>query len=170
MDIANILQNCLSARHQPILSWSSVRDIKSLVRLPVKIQKIEEVLKRYHDLRSVNLFTVDAFQNKILARTTIELDADIITIIPPELLIMNQPDLLMKLHSANICLANYLFLYPMTKIFVIVKTMKNILRVMSIPLWIVVSMIIFPSKIILNDYLFTIINFVVVQLCCSNST
>jgi hypothetical protein len=128
------------------------------------------VLRRYHDIRSVNVFTIikdDASynqkNNKTLARTTIELDADIITIIPPELLLLNtnELDFLFSLHSANIRLTNYLFLYPITKIFVVVKLTKNILRILSVPLWIAFSIFIFPNKLeLFYQYLFSIINFI----------
>lgn len=151
----------LSSKHKSILSWSFIRDIKSLSRLSAKIQRIKKVLKRYRyeDLRSINVFTIDAYQNRILARTTIELDADIITIIPQELLNMNQTNPFLRLHSANVSLANYLFLYPITQILIIIKILKNIIRVLAIPLWIIFSMIIFREKV-LNEYFFTILNFV----------
>jgi hypothetical protein len=149
------------------LSWSTLKDPKSLIKIFTKITKIKKVLRRYHDIRSVNVFTIikdDAShnqKNKILARTTIELDADIITIIPPELLLnTNETDFIFSLHSANIHLANYLFLYPITKIFVVVKLIKNILRILSVPLWIAFSIFIFPKGAGLYEYIFSIINFI----------
>jgi hypothetical protein len=147
-------------------SWSILKDPKSLIKIFTKITKLKKVLQRYQDIRSVNVFTIimDTPQkNKILARTTIELDADIITIVPPELLLLNtnEIDFLFSLHSANIRLANYLFLYPIMKIFVVVKLTKNILRILSIPLWIAFSIFIFPKGIgIFYEYIFSIINFI----------
>jgi hypothetical protein len=151
------------------LSWSTLKDPKSLIKIFTKITKIRKVLRRYHDIRSVNVLTIikdDASynqnNNKILARTTIELDADIITIIPPELLLTtNEAAFLFSLHRANIHLANYLFLYPITKIFVVVKLTKNILRILSVPLWIAFSIFIFPKALFTDyNYIFSIINFI----------
>ena len=149
------------------LSWSILKDPKSLIKIFTKITKIKKVLRRYQYIRSVNVFTIikDAShnqKNKILARTTIELDADIITIIPPELLLnTNEIDFLFSLHSANIRLANYLFLYPIMKIFVVIKLTKNILRILSIPLWIAFSISIFPKGLgLFYEYIFSIINFI----------
>ena len=152
----------LSNSHVSILSRPRLKDIKSLGKLFRNILKISKVLERYQDLRAVNIFTLDKFQNKILARTTIELDADIITIIHPELLYTNSVDIFMNLHSANIRLANYLFLYPLTKTFAVIKAIKNIARIISMPLWIILSATIFPSKMISNDYhyLFMIFSFI----------
>jgi hypothetical protein len=148
------------------LSWSTLKDPKSLIKIFTKITKIRKVLRRYHDIRSVNVFTIimDTLQrNNIVARTTIELDADIITIIPPKLLLINtnEADFLFSLHSANIRLANYLFLYPITKIFVVVKLTKHILRILSVPLWIAFSIFIFPKGLFTDyNYAFSIINFI----------
>jgi hypothetical protein len=152
------------------LSWSTLKDPKSLIKIFTKITKIKKVLRRYHDIRSVNVFTIikddvshNQKNNKILARTTIELDADIITIVPPELLLVNtnEADFLFSLHSANIHLANYLFLYPITKIFVVVKLTKNVLRILSVPLWIAFSIFIFPKEVAaFYQYIFSIINFI----------
>lgn len=96
----------LSNGHLSILSRSRLKDIKLLGKLFRNILKISKGLERYRDLRAVNIFTFDKFQNKILARTTIELDADIITIINPELLNTNSVDIFMNLHRANVRLAN----------------------------------------------------------------
>lgn len=153
----------LSNGHVSILSLSRLKDIKSLGKLFRNILKISKGLERYRDLRAVNIFTFDKFQNKILARTTIELDADIITIINPELLNTTSVDIFMNLHRANVRLANYLFLYPLTKSFAAIKTIKNIARIISIPLWIIIfNSAILPSKIISNDYnyLFMIFSFI----------
>jgi hypothetical protein len=159
-----------SAASAITLSWSTLKDPKSLIKIFSKIAKIKKVLRRYHDIRLVNVFTIikdDASHNqknnKILARTTIELDADIITIIPPELLLQNtnETSFLFSLHSANIHLANYLFLYPIMRIFVIVKLAKYILRILSIPLWIAFSIFIFPKGVgVFYEYIFSIVNFI----------
>ena len=127
------------------------------------------MLRRYQDIRSINVFTIikDAShnqKNKILARTTIELDADIITIIPPELLLLlntKEVNFLFSLHSANIRLANYLFLYSIMRIFVIVKLTKNIFRILSIPVWIAFTIFIFPKGVgLFYQFIFSIINFI----------
>ena len=148
-------------------SWSLLKDPKLLAKVFTKITKVRKILQRYSNIRSVNVFTIfidvsssHLKQDYILARTTLELDADIITIIPPELLLLNadQINFLINLHSINVSLANYLFLYPLTKIFTTVKLIKNISGILSIPLWIVLTIIILP-KDILTNYIFSIINF-----------
>lgn len=154
-----------SKRSDITFSWSLLKDPKSLAKVFTKITKIRKVLQRYQDIHSLNIFTIlmgvsagDPPQDYIIARTALELDADIITIIPPELLLnTNETEFLMDLHSANVHLANYLFLYPLTRIFLAVKLIKNILRIISIPLWIVLSIIIFPK--VITDYIFSVINF-----------
>lgn len=147
-------------KHRLITSWVISRDIKSVVRLITSIQGIKKILKRYEKLRSINVFTIDGYQNRIVARTTIELDADVITIIPPELVGIDQAHFCIRLHNSNIRLANHLFILPINRIFMIINSTKNILRVVSISFWIFFSIILFPPKLIFNDYLFLIFNFV----------
>jgi hypothetical protein len=54
-----------------------------------------------------------------------------------------------------------LFLYPIMKIFVVIKLTKNILRILSIPLWIAFSISIFPKGLgLFYEYIFSIINFI----------
>lgn len=159
------LVNDRSAAAIATLSWSNLKDPKSLIKIFTKISKIRKVLRRYHDIRSVNVFSIiiDTFQrDNILARTTIELDADIITIIPLGLLLnTDEAYFLFNLHSANIRLANYLFLYPIMRIFVVVKLTKHILKILSIPLWIIFSIFIFPKELgLFYQYIFSIINFI----------
>jgi hypothetical protein len=148
-------------------SWSLLKNPRLLAEIFTKITKVRNVLQRYSNIRSANVFTIimdvsvkHFRQDYILARTALELDADIITIIPPELLSQKADEIsfLMNLHTTNVILANYLFLYPLTKIFAAVKLTKNLLRILSIPLWIALSAIIF-SKSITTDYVLLVINF-----------
>ncbi len=152
----------ISTSHVSILSWERLRHIKSFGKLFRNVRKYRKVLERYQNLSSVNIFTLDRFQNKILARTIIELDADIITIIPRELLSTDSVNIYTTLHRANIRLANYLYLYPLIRIFAIIKAVKNLSRLISILLWISFSLIMLPPTMILKDYnyLFMIFNFV----------
>ena len=158
-------------RPHTAFSWTLLKNPKILAQVFTKITKVRKVLQRYSNLRSLNVFTIimdvsaqHFRQDYILARTSLELDADIITIIPPELLSQNADEIgfLMNLHTINVSLASYLFLYPLTKIFAAVKLIKNILKILSIPLWIILSLIIFPKSIITDyvfDYVFLVINF-----------
>ena len=148
-------------------SWSLLKNPRLLAEIFTKITKVRNVLQRYSNIRSANVFTIimdvstqHFRQDYILARTALEIDADIITIIPPELLSQKADEIsfLMNLHTNNVILANYLFLYPLTKIFMAVKLAKNMLRILSIPLWIALSAIIFP-KSITSEYVFLVINF-----------
>ena len=107
----------ISKTQVSILPRLRLRDVKHIGKIIKSVRKIAHLVEHYQDLRAVNLFTFDNFQDKILARTTIELDADIVTIIQPELFNTNNIDNFTKLHSGNTILANYLFLYPLTRVF-----------------------------------------------------
>lgn len=142
----------LSNSHVSILSRPRLKDIKSLRNMFRNILKISKLLERYQDLRAINICTSDKLQNKTLARTTIELDADVLTIIDPQLLNSNSVNIFMNLHSANVRLANYLFVYRLVKTFAVIKVIKNFARIISIPLWIIINGTILPSKILSADY------------------
>ena len=128
-----------------ILSLPRLVDIKAIGKVLTNIRKIRKVIERYQNLRAIDMFTVDVFQNKILARTTVELDADILTIVHPDLLNVNQKDIFTNIHRANVRLTNYLFLYPLKRIFTVIKSLVNIARLVSMSLWIIFSAIIFFS-------------------------
>ena len=50
------------------------------------------------DLRTINVFTIDKFANTTIGRTTIELDADIVTLLSQDV-IDRYKDSIVRLHS-----------------------------------------------------------------------
>ena len=118
-------------------SANLIRNIRSFVKALKDIKSITNLLRYLlKDTRSLNVYTVNELKNSILAKTTIELDADIITIVQPEILQANNRDICLRLHTANIYIANFLFLYPIQQLFSIVKKMKALLRTITPLLWV----------------------------------
>ncbi len=93
-------------------------------------------LSRYQYINSINIVSVhrhclDKDNLSPIAKTVIELDADIVTILPKEFHgFGDQTDthLLLGIHSSNILLANHLFLYPLTRIIKLLKWLTGIAR------------------------------------------
>jgi hypothetical protein len=131
-------------------TWNA-KSILMAIKNITKIRKIAERL--FQDLRSVSVYTIHASKNNAMARTTVELDADIITIIAPELLEVKIKNNWLKLHSINVVLANYLFVYRMKKFVSVLKAMTNLARIASVVLWIVSTAIALLSGILspVND-------------------
>lgn len=136
---------------------------RSLVKFNIisKLKEVRKVLQRYQDLLAINVFTIHKSESQdnndtIVAKTIIELDADIITIIPEKLLIEDQLDISLRLHKANVCLANNIFLYPIIRIFVIFKIIKHI-SLIPAPIWIITYIILYPTSIMsyqIYDYIY----------------
>ena len=102
-----------------------------------------------------------------MARTTIELDADIITIIPKDLLIDNNSNnhkLLLNLHKCNIHLSNYLFLYPLFRIIIAIKTVKYALSLLPAPIYVILYSIL-SGKTISESTLYELIAFITSSIC-----
>jgi hypothetical protein len=97
----------------------------------------------------MNLFTIYGYgsDNDFLARTPIELDADIVTIIPQHLLNLSQREVFVNLHKTNVTLANYLYLYPVIRVFKFIQYFKSLIRIASVPAWIILSVIFFPQSL-----------------------
>ena len=64
----------------------------------------------------------------------------------PELIGISTKNGLLNLHSINVLLANYIFMYRVSKFFSIIKTMTNMTRITSILLWIISTAIPFYSS------------------------
>jgi hypothetical protein len=109
----------------------------SLVKLNIvlKINEVKGVLSRYQYLRAidvVSLYRINLKEDsKPIAKTIIELDADIITILPNDFQkLENEADIhsLLSIHRLNLGLANYIFLYPILRISKIIKHATGIAR------------------------------------------
>ena len=93
--------------------------------------KVMELSLQYKDLRSVRTLSVlkgfNGTTDAIIGKTIIELDADIVTLIPLELIHSHIKEYLLNLHLANTLIANYFFLFPLLRIFRAIKTLRNVL-------------------------------------------
>jgi hypothetical protein len=132
-------------KHLPGVETRYGKSISQTIRNTRRIKKIAQHL--FQDLRALNVYTIHGLKNSIVARTAIELDADIVTIISPELLKINtKNNSLLNLHSINVFLVNYVFMYKITKFFSIIKTLTNLTRIASIVLWITFTIIPFYNS------------------------
>jgi hypothetical protein len=111
----------------------------------------------FQDLRTMNVITVYSSKKIEVARTTIELDADIVTIIGLEIQQYTNvtKTLLTHLHIYNTYLANHLFALKIKKFFLNIKSTVNIVRLISVPVWVIPNLLstvsTLPSFSILTD-------------------
>jgi hypothetical protein len=132
-------------KYLPDIQTSYGKSISDAIKNITRIRKIAQHL--FQDMRAVNIYTIYGLKkNSVVARTAIELDADIITIIQPEFVKINTKNALLTLHSINVFLVNYVFMYRINKFFSIIKTLTNLTRIASILLWIVFTAIPFYSS------------------------
>ena len=68
---------------------------------------------------------------KLLARTRIELDADILTILRPDFLIISRANTFLVLHNLNVNLANNLFKRRLYNLFNSIKALINTARIVA---------------------------------------
>jgi hypothetical protein len=126
---------------------SILKAFKSLSKkfdLYSKLKEIRKILEQYKNLKAVDIYTNikkgnqknNDGNNTTIARTTIELDADILTIIPKDLLIDDNTynNLLLNLHKSNVCFSNHLFLQPLFRIVIAIKTVKSIISLLPAPI------------------------------------
>src|SRR5690242_4862207 len=95
------------------------------------VKKLEEVYSFAEDLRKIDTYTIDAFSNSIIARTTIELDADVITILPQKISGDSKLALLLSLHNSNIYLTNQLFGSHVKAFTQFLLSLNKIIRLLS---------------------------------------
>jgi hypothetical protein len=153
----NIQKKHLSFNLISILT--NLKSLRNKLNIILKLKEIKKVLEQYQNLKAVDMYTniksrkkVDNDSNNIIiARTTIELDADIITIISKDLLLENNSNninnQLLSLHKSNVYLSNYLFLYPLFRIVIAVKTVKYVTSLLPAPITAPVYTISYPSLI-----------------------
>jgi hypothetical protein len=99
------------------------------------------------DLRTMNIYTIERFSSKVFARTTIELDADIITLVSNDILDNKVLSMLAGLHRSNVQFVNQLFEYQMKKLCQTLKVLRSIIRIASLTPF-GVSLIPFSSSIL----------------------
>jgi hypothetical protein len=152
--------------------------VDSMKNIVAKARTIKPLLQRYKNLKYVNIYTSssalglsgnNAGSNghyEMLVRTTIELDADILTITPESLLVLPDINNFLRLHRTNVFLANHLFFYPIMRIFAALKIISNIIRMLSVFIWILstylLGFILFPDQVYSDPekLIYSIINFI----------
>jgi hypothetical protein len=83
-----------------------------------------------NDLRTINVFTIDRFANTTIGRTTIELDADIVTLLSQDVIDRNKHGIV-KLHSCSVILVTYHLKYLMEKISCNLKKLSKAIKIAS---------------------------------------
>jgi len=83
----------------------------SIIQTIIKtIKELESIIDLIRDLRSLDIYTYtrEQLNDKIVARTKIELDADIITLLSPQILEQdaNSMAILLRIHNHNVYLVN----------------------------------------------------------------
>lgn len=92
-------------RQQPLSSENKNSIIQSIIKM---VKELENSFDLIHDLSSIDVYTKEQSSDKILARTKIELDADIITLFSNQIFEQNIRviSILLKLHNHNVYLVN----------------------------------------------------------------
>jgi hypothetical protein len=100
------------------------------------------------DLRTINIFTIDRFANTTIGRTTIELDADIITLLLKDVIERNK-HAIVRLHICSVILVTNYLKYLMEKISCDLKKLSKAIKIASfIPFGISVYSSTLPSELI----------------------
>ena len=124
-------------RELPINPNKFISNIKSLI---VASKDLKNVKRYFIDLSktlsSLTVCTIDGSNEVMFAKTAVELDADIITIMLPELLQSNNTNIYLRLHTANVYVANFLLGQRTKKLFLFVKKTKMLLRIIIPPVWV----------------------------------
>lgn len=131
------------AENDEILSKGKIQNRKTVLIGLRNLNKIKkDAQSLFHELRRMNVYTIDEFKENILARTIIELDADIVTILTPEFSDMDKRRcVLMYLHNCNVYLANQLFARSIDKFFLKIRTIVNLVRIVSVALWLMPNLL-----------------------------
>jgi hypothetical protein len=94
----------------------------------------------FRNAHVLNIDTEDGFREIIFARTRIELDADILTILRPDFLKISRVNSFLILHNLNVNLANNLFRRRLYNLFASIKNLINMARVVAVLVWLSISL------------------------------
>jgi hypothetical protein len=97
-----------------------------------EIKGLKNIVDFFKEPRSITAYTVNQFNGEIIARTTVELDADIITVLPLNILENNNLAILLSLHGYNILLVNKLFEAQIKHFFADLVVITNVIRGVSL--------------------------------------
>jgi hypothetical protein len=122
------------------------RQIVNIVKQTISIRRtVQSIFRNAHVL---NIDTEDGFTQITFIRTRIELDADILTIIRPDLFKNSAVENLFILHSLNVSLANTLIKRRLYNLFSSIKNLINIARIVSTAIWLSISLFSFAVEYI----------------------
>jgi hypothetical protein len=100
------------------------------------------------DLRTISVFTIDKFSNRIIGRTTVELDADIITLLCQDIL-DRKKNSIVRLHGCNVSFVNQYLKYLMEKLSRDLEKLSKTIKIASfIPFGISVYFTMSASEVI----------------------
>lgn len=108
------------------------KDLSMLAAIK-KVKVLENMADFLREPRTITVYTINKFNKEEIARTTIELDADVITIIPRN--VLNNESvamLLLLLHSCNVLLINRLFEEQLKNFTYSLRMIANIIRWISL--------------------------------------
>jgi hypothetical protein len=108
--------------------------INNMIRI---LRTARSIFRHAHVL---NIDTEDGFRDIIFARTRIELDADILTILSPDFLIISRANSFLVLHNLNVNLANNLFRRRLYNLFNSIKNLIDTARIVAILVWLSISL------------------------------
>ena len=108
--------------------------INNMIRI---LRTARSIFRNAHVL---NIDTEDGFREIIFARTRIELDADILTILRPDFLKISRVNSFLVLHNLNVNVANNLFTRRLYNLFTSIKTLINTARIVAILVWLSISL------------------------------
>jgi hypothetical protein len=97
-----------------------------------EIKGLKNIVDFFKEPRSITAYTINRFNGEIIARTTVELDADIITVLPQNILENNNLAFLLSLHGYNILLVNKLFEVQIKHFFADLVVITNVIRGVSL--------------------------------------
>ena len=132
-----VLRNTISKENVFKFSVEKLINLpKSLLNVKL-LTKVKQLIRIYSDLRSVQICSVlgnmESRSFSIIGKSSIELDADIVTIVPENSQKQCTKNL-RRIHVANTCFANYIFLYPLIKVFTIIRVLKLAITVIPFPI------------------------------------
>jgi hypothetical protein len=145
---------------QKLFSIEKLKDLKKFIgklKIILKRKEIINTINRYRNLSSINIVSyckIDNFKNyNSIARTIIELDADIITIISKDLDTTDKDvSNLLDIHLTNISLGNHIYLYPIKRIFTILQKVKDNAIIFGAPVVSNISFLPLHDSFISNPY------------------
>ena len=140
VEYSNLINNLnKSIDHKPKKQGTSnYRQIISVIKNMTSILRTaRDIFSNAHVL---NIDTEDGFTKIIFARTRIELDADILTILRPDFLKISRVNNFLVLHNLNVNLANNLLKRRLYNLFSSIKNLINMARIVAILVWLSISL------------------------------